>query len=365
LPFIWNAHSDRSNAARRDAALEIFHSMRTEVIKDELVSLLVSHKRDDIAMAVSLLLERIHDESVKEYADHVMVPELIDYVQTHTTEDTNLRIIALLLLLGEETIADHLVQGLDESAQQRKQLLYSLLLLGKKTHELLLEVFLDADTSAEMRSDCAAILSMVMATNDVIDYARNISKYGLSSSRSSVLFPDQLAISLRALGGLLASGQWNARKLQEMRDDCKADDPARELFNVLLGWLYEPQIAQLESEMEAQRDTFKKELLTVTSRAISEQKRAQELEEELEKLREEHGMRGDELKQAHKEKDALRANVDQLTKDKTSLRTTIDQITKEKIALNAQLERTKQEYQTLVKQQNPLKLQQPNNTQIR
>ena len=59
LPFIWNAHSDKNNPARRAAALEVFHSMPTEVIQDELVTLLVSHRAEDISMAVSLLLDRI------------------------------------------------------------------------------------------------------------------------------------------------------------------------------------------------------------------------------------------------------------------------------------------------------------------
>src|SRR5581483_1602841 len=95
LPFIWTAHSDSSNPARREAALEVFHNMRTEIIKDELISRLVSHKFDDIAMAVTLLLERIRDEAVQHYADRIMVPELIEYVQTHGTEETNLRVIAL------------------------------------------------------------------------------------------------------------------------------------------------------------------------------------------------------------------------------------------------------------------------------
>ena len=48
LPFIWNAHVDRSNPVRRVAALEVFHSMRTEVIKDEMVALLLRDSSDDI-----------------------------------------------------------------------------------------------------------------------------------------------------------------------------------------------------------------------------------------------------------------------------------------------------------------------------
>src|SRR5204863_3053544 len=72
LPFIWMAHSDKSDPRRRTAAMEIFRSMPADVIKDELVTLLVSDKRDDIAMAVSLLLERVHEENKEDQAQHVM-----------------------------------------------------------------------------------------------------------------------------------------------------------------------------------------------------------------------------------------------------------------------------------------------------
>ena len=82
LSFIWTAQSDRSNLARREAAMAVFRHMPPEVIKDELVTLLVGEDRDDIAMAVSLLLARVHEEAKLDYQERVMVPELIDFVQT-------------------------------------------------------------------------------------------------------------------------------------------------------------------------------------------------------------------------------------------------------------------------------------------
>lgn len=341
LRFIWAAYSDRSNTERREAAMEVFRSMRIEVIKDELVALLVSDQHDHIAMAVALLLERIDEEAKLPYEERVMVPELVEYIQMHTLDSLNLRVIALLLLLGERAIVDHLIQTLEDYPHPRKQLTYILLLLGNEAQQLLLQVFNDSDTSMDVRFELAAVLGMMSAPQEIIDYAQSISSYGLSTNHTGLVFPEQLAVSLRALGGLLASGYWNAQKLLELRDVSKSGDPARELFNILLGWRYEPQIAKLQNDLEVQRETFKNEILVLTERIMEEQRRAQLLESDLEKLQQEHGFRGDELHQVSRERDTFRAKIDQLTKEKSALQAALDQAAKEKASLVTQLERVR------------------------
>ncbi|HLZ55624.1 MAG TPA: HEAT repeat domain-containing protein [Ktedonosporobacter sp.] len=347
LSFIWMTHSDRSNPARRAAALDIFHSMRTEVIKDELVDLLVSDKPDGIAMAVTLLMERIHDEAKQHYADREMIPELIEYIQTHGVEETNLRIIALLLMLDEQTIVDHLVQTLDDYQQHRRQLIYSFLLLGERTQEALLAVFKDSTTSSELRAEVAAILGMTRAPDVVTEYAQRISAYGLTATRSGVLAPEQLAIALRALGGVLAGGYWNVRKIQEMRDASKEGSPAYELFNVLLGWRYEPQLAQLQSKLQDERDAHKQAIKEMTARIVEDQQHLQALDDELTQVRREHGSRGDELEQISQEKETLRGALGQATKERDTHRATASQLAQEKSALSKSLEQAIQEKKIL------------------
>jgi len=339
LSFIWTAHSDSSNAARRNAALEVFHSMRPEAIRDELMALLVSDKPGDTAMAVALLLERMHDEVKMGYADRVLIPDLIEHVRVHGTDNANLRVLALLLLLGEHAIIDHLIQTLDEHPQHSKQLTYALLLFSSKTQQLLLDVFQDEDASLELRTEIAAVLGMMSAPDLVTDYAQNISTYGMSATRTSVLFPDQMAIGLRALGGLLASGYWNVRKLQELRDACQQGNPSRELFNVLLGMRYEPQIAQLRHDLQDERDAHKKEIYALTARIVGDQKRIQNLEGELEEVRREHGFRGDELHQTRREKEVLNRNLDQAMQEKDIMQSDFERVLQERDALHNDLNR--------------------------
>jgi hypothetical protein len=356
LPFIWMAHSDKSNPQRRNAAMEIFCSMSADVIKDELVTLLVSDKRDDISMAVSLLLERVHEESRQD--NHIMVPELIEYIQSHPMGTTNLRIIALLLLLGEQAFFDHLLHSLAETygtgsqgtrkpLGQTHRLQYMFLFLSDKRLKTILDIFEDLDTASGLKTELAAILGLLKAPRAIADSARRVSAYGLVKNHQQVASPGKLAISLRALGGLLASGQWDIRRLLEMRDRCTDDNPERELYNVLLGWRYEPAIAQLEDEMEVQRDTFKKKALLLTEKIMEEQKRAQGLEDNLDKLKEQHEIRVDELQKVSRERDNLRTSTSKLTKENNELRSNLEETTKARNSLNSQLERLKKEYAAL------------------
>ncbi len=336
LALVWHAINDQDVSERRTAAMEIFQAMPTSVIKDELVLLLGRDKSGDIAMAVALLLERVRDESVRHYADRQMIPEMLAFVQAHDTPDaerTNQRIIALLLLLGEDTMLDHLLQSLNDNPDHKKQLAYILLLLGSETQATLLEAFNDPDTSLPLRSDLAAMLGMRGMPNEIVEYAKNLSTYGLSSSRTSVLFPRQLVLSHRALGGLLAGGQWNEQKIQELRDASQEGSPARELFNELLGWRYEPQLAQLQSQIQVDREAHRQEVVTLTGRIVSDQAKIRSLDDALEQIKREHGVRGDELSQTAKEKDAIRANLDKITRDNNELTQRLDRLQKENQAL--------------------------------
>ncbi len=343
LAFIWTAYSDRNNPARRKAARAIFRRMPPEVIKDELVSLLISKNRDDMSMAVALLLERIDDETQMDFQDQVMVPELLDYIETHNVQETNLRIIALLLLLGEQAITDHLIQALDDNPQHREQLTSMLLLLGPKTHALLLEVLADPNTNSGLRNDIAGVLSMLKAPDALTDHVYKLSEYGLSQKSAGALFSEQLALALRALGGLLVSGQWHPRKLMELRDARDSNDPGYELFNILLGWRYTPEIEKLQRDMDVQSDMFKKELLALTMKVTEEQQRISNLETDLEKARQEHGVRNDELQKTSHERDAMRINLEKVTNEKNKQQVTLEETTRRYNALLAQ-------YQGLQKQ---------------
>ena len=156
LPFIWIAHGDTSNRARREAAMNIFHTMPTEEIKDALVDLLTSDQPGDIAMAQALLLERIHDEETLPAANQEMIPALIQYVQIHEKERTSLRVMALLFLHGGDSVIRHLVQVLYDYPEHYEQLVHAFLFLGDEAIIALLNILNDPHAPMSLRAEAMA-----------------------------------------------------------------------------------------------------------------------------------------------------------------------------------------------------------------
>ncbi len=344
--FIWAAQSDTSNRARRDAARNVFRRMHTVIIKDELVRLLMSNESDDISMALALLLERINDEALLANGQHEMIPALLEHVQTHSDERTNMRIIALLLLLGGSTVVDHITQVLYDFPNHQHLLVNAFLLLGEEGEEVLLEILHDPEASTTLRAEAAGLLGSLAPNVDIREYARMLGEYGLWAGQSvgmaGVLHPERLAISLRALGGLLTGGHWDTTELQNLHLRSKDRSAERELYDILLGWRYSPQITMLENDLQAEQEEHKKNVLKFTQEILYMRTYIVDIEQQLEQLHNEHGMRGEELEQANKNIEDLQHNLNLTTQEKQSIQDTLLKTMQEKKALQAQVDRWRQ-----------------------
>ncbi len=355
--FIWAAHSDTGNPARREAALKIFHAMDTEVIKDELVILLEGNKPEDLSMALALLLECIHEEGKKPYSEQEMIPLLLRHVQAHGGERASLRIITLLLLLGGDEVIDHMLDALYDHPGHQQQLVYAFLLLGGDAEVALLDVFNDLNVSPQVRAEVVSILGMLAPYPEVAEHAQMLSNYGIGTKQTSPLYPDQLSISLRALGGLLAGGHWDVATLQDLRRTTRPDSPAGELYHILLGGLFGPSFVSIEEELQRERDARKADVQNFSLRIMADQQHIQELEDQLEQVQHEHETRSDELHQTTQEKEALLARIEQVARERQALRTNLDQAIQEKEVYRDMLERTEQEKTALEDQIRQLKWQ--------
>jgi HEAT repeat protein len=356
LSFIWAAHSDTSNRARRAAARSIFRRMRTVVIKDELVQLLQSNEPDNIAMALALLLERIHDEALQSNGEHEMIPALLEHVQTHSDERASLRIIALLLLLGGPTVIEHITRVLYDYPNHQRLLVYAFLLLGEEGEERLLEILHDPEALTMLRAEAASLLGILAPNVDIREYARMLAEYGLwagqSVGKTGVLQPDRLAISLRALGGLLAGGHWNAAELQNLRLRSKERSAERELYDILLGWCYSPQITMLENDLQTEQEEHRKNILRFSQEILSTRTQVADLEQELERLHHEHGMRREELEEANKKVEDLQHSLNLTTQEKQSIQDTMRREVQERQALRNNLQQITRERDALEEQVN-------------
>lgn len=341
FPFIWAAYSDISNPARREAARDIFRKMPTMVIKDELVELLASNEPDHITMALTLLLERIHDEAAQPHTDQEMIPALLEHVQMHGDEVSSLRIISLLLLLGWNTIIEYMAQVLYDFPNHSERLVHAFLLLGEEAQEVLLDMLHNASTPSRLRGEVASVLGMLAEYEDVDEYARTLGEYGLwagrTINRTGILQPEQLAISLRALGGLLAGGHWDIARLQELQRASKEGSAARELYDVLLGWRNRPRITMLENDLKTEREEHETNIRDLTRQILMQQVHVQELEQALEEARHEHSMRVEELNQIVQEKQELHEGLQQVTQDRQILRDNLDEVRRQNAILSNNL----------------------------
>jgi HEAT repeat protein len=353
--FIWAAQSDTSNQTRRTAARSIFRRMRTVVIKDELVRLLKSTNPDDISMALALLIERINDESLQANGEHEMVPALLEHVQTHSDERASLRIMALLLLLGGNSVVDHLQEVLYNYPNHQQLFIYAFLLLGEEGAEVLLEMLHDNEAPALLRAEAAGLLGILAPNVDISESASMLAEYGLWAGHSAgiagVLHADRLAISLRALGGLLTGGNWDATELENLRMRSKDQSAERELYDILLGWRYSPQIALLENNLQLEQEEHKKNIVKFSHEMLDMRIQISDMEQQLEQLHQEHGSRGEELDQANKkieelqydlnlatrENQSMQENLQRATRERQTLRNNLQEITREKDALEVQV----------------------------
>lgn len=349
--FIWAAHSDVTNRPRREAARAIFRRMPTVVIKDELVQLLSSDEPEDISMALALLLERIHEESLQADRGHEMIPVLLEYVQTHPQELAGHRVLALLLLLGGRTIVDFITQVLYEYPNHRDVLLYSLLLLGEEAEETLLEILHDGGASMLLRAEAAGILGLLAPHVDIREYARMLPEYGLwagqSQGQHSVLRPDHLNLSLRALGGLLAGGHWHADELDMLRSQSKKESPEHELYAILLGWRYHPYISSLEQELTREREEHKMRMTLLSQELLNLRTEKAELEEQLDELQHAHDKRARELDEAEQAAADWQQKHARTSQERNQLQQTAQKLRGENLSLHEQLQEATQEKQQL------------------
>ncbi len=363
LPFIWAACSDIGNRPRREAALDIFRSMPTMVIKGELLAHLASENIQESSMAATLLRERIHDEeSSADPSRQEMVPALLEYIQTpQSDEGLCRRVIALLLLIGGTPVVDHLVQALYERPLKQELLMRSFLFLGREGEEALWGMYHDPETPPELANRVVSTLGMLNAYPEICELALSLGHYGLTLHKDSLQSPDQLAISLRALGGLLAGGHWDVQTLQELRRKSKEGSMERDLLDVLLGWRYGAYITRLENDLQSIEQAHKEDVRNLTMQLLQARSQLSDLEhehetlettlkrtqdelnivrqdltrasQELNRLQQEHGSRSDELDQAQQTIQRLQDRLNLALQEKRILQDQIYQLH----AHNAQL----------------------------
>lgn len=323
LPFIWTLYND-SDRIRRDIALEIFHRMATNKISDALVRLLADENIHNISMGLGLLLERVLGERARSGTGSEIISLILKDLQTRADELTTVRVIAWLLLLGGNIAADHLasvLQGqpdLQYHSNQQELLARTFLLLGNKANVTLLKILKDPSTSTRLKAEMAGILGMMGEYEEVRMRALAVSKHGYGTS-TRIANSVELGVSLRALGGLLAGGRWNSRKLEEVRGELLRSSssaghkkpPEADLLDVLLGRLYTPIIEQLEGNVKELMENLRRE-------SEARKKDREKHDESIQRLRREYNQKYEQFDDEQKKS---LDEISQMRRDKFKLET--------------------------------------------
>ncbi len=362
LPFIWAAHSDANDPIRREAAREVFRTIPTLAIKDTLVALLSSDQHEEISMALALLQERIHDEEQQPGNAGEMLPALLEHVQSSGEERASLRIMALLILLGGPMVAQALIDALYGNPQSHELLFQAFLLLGQGMEADLLAILRDDSAPTRLQAEASGILGIRVPHRDVREHALSLSKYGLWAGHvqksTTVPHEEQLDIALRSLGGLLVAGHWDARELQGLRADTVTGSPEHEIYDILLGWRYSPQITLLKQDLETERQERNREMMAYTEELLAMKAQLINLEHDLETLqRQQHEQRidheqrrkefEDEVTLLKKERQTFQSEARTLQREKQELTTLNQKTLQEKQTAEASLQQWKTYIQQL------------------
>ena len=195
------------------------------------------------------------------------------------------------------------------------------------------------------------MLGILVPNADIREYASMPGEYGLwagqTAGLSDVLHPDLLAVSLRALGGLLTGGHWDVTELQNLRIRSNEHSYERELFDILLGWRYSPQITILENDLQHEREEHKQNIIKFSHEILHHREHISDLEKQLEDMRQEHGLQGEELDQAKKKTEELQHSLNLVIQEKQSMQDTVQRSSQEKQTLRDSIQELTRENDAL------------------
>ena len=90
----------------------------------------------------------------------------------------------------------------------------------------------------------------------------------------------------------------------------------------------------LENDLQHEREEHKQNIVKFSQEMLNlHREHISDLEEQLEHIRQEHGLRGDELDQANKKVEELQRSLNLVTQEKQSMQDTVQRATQEKQTL--------------------------------
>jgi hypothetical protein len=255
FPSIYQLAHDPEHHAHAKNILDLIPA---EIISKGMLAYFASNEWHKEVTAFYLLAMRMHDDQ----SAHPGSSSLRSALLAHMLEDTNSEVwlpslIALLFFAHgrREEMARRMVSAITQTAEAQAppEFLRALSLLGKDAADRLGLAIHDHGISENARLEMVGLLGTLAEDEQIAAYVLALAA-GANGTANS-----HRALGLRALGGLLAGGIYDEKKLERIREDLSASSKAQdraacEFFDVLLGKRSQAESGRLREIISRQQD---------------------------------------------------------------------------------------------------------------
>jgi hypothetical protein len=256
FPSIYQLAHDPAHYAYAE---NILHLIPAEIVSKGMLAYFASNDWQKEATAFYLLAMSMRDDpSTRLWSSSLGAALLAHMLQDDTTSDVWLPSLSALLFFAHgrrAEMARQMVSAITQAtaAQVPPEFLRALSLLGKDAADRLGLAIHNQDIAENIRLEMAGLLGILSEDEQIAAYVLALAA-GANGTANS-----HRALGLRALGGLLAGGIYDEKKLEQIRQNLstssKAQDRAAgEFFDALLGKRSQPESSRLREIISRQQD---------------------------------------------------------------------------------------------------------------
>ena len=255
FPSIYQLAHDPQHHAHAE---NILHLIPAEIFSEGMLAYFASDEWQKEATAFYLLAMSMHDEQSARPGSSSLGTALLAHMLEDTKSDVWLPSLIALLFFAHgkrAEMARRMVSAITQTApaQVPPEFLRALSLLGKDAADPLGLAIHNHDISESVRLEMVGLLGTLAEDEQVAAYVLALAA-GANGTANS-----HRALGLRALGGLLAGGIYDEKKLEQIREGLSAssraqDRAACEFFDVLLGKRSQPENSRLREIINRQQD---------------------------------------------------------------------------------------------------------------
>jgi hypothetical protein len=236
FPTIYQLAHDPDHHAQAE---NILHLIPADIMSKGMLAYFASNDWQKEATAFYLLAMSMHDEQSARPGSSSLGSVLLTHMLEDINSDVWLQALVALLFFAHgrrAEMARQMVGAITQTAvsQVPPEYLRALSLLGNDAADRLGLAIHNPGISEDLRLQMVGLLGTLAEDDQIAAYALGLAAGATGTANS------HRALGLRALGGLLAGGFYDEKKLEHIREKLSTsskpqDRAAREFFDVLLG----------------------------------------------------------------------------------------------------------------------------------